>query len=852
MISPESSAFAALSGASSFAARIIEKYSVTDIFPFSDEALVFLKNVREATGEEKKVNENVNYTLKLTLIRKLIVDGKISDPTVNRVFIPFVSKQIEQNLTYLRQTEFKAYKDVTKALNIINSTENIDESIVSFDAPDGYQTFRYSSLDFKKLSQSITENSAENTFLTESYAYNTLPSIVFRKEKIADIPELMTGIRTAGKGEETAAEGVTVNAENETVINVGGDAEYRYENESLTFKNEGDSVDNTEVTSEITNAAPSVTNIEHSAEGAVNVTENAEHIVNAESVESVTVNAESENVINVGDTEYRYENEALTFKNESSVSQENQTENSFGNYEINNVSAPEITSVTENVSQSVSSTDNEINQYGDERLVDVKNVGFMSMNSFMSSGSAYIYDINNKYIHKRIKLTSAESEEAQAGDAFQTLLSEPRTAFLTLNRSINMLTSGGELSPYEQVIFDTSVRRVFRKYYTREGAVNTKEMLRRMDSPRRTEVLSRVIKWLSEVPFADASALGSTQTKLSEKETELVTMLTEKMSPQTIKIIEKSAKAGTISSQLFRLYSDEIITENESTKYIPALMKYLIPASYNYSYNGKAATGAFPTASRNAPPKYESAASQSVRYGDNYYNPAQSLTPDSAPMNNYSVNTTVRTYALPLILRNEKSESNTETYFNLTLPEKRHSEVVSALRSLTKTVMHSGSSKSDTAYADANNVYLSSHSESSPFADYNANYYYDVGSNVELHYREPAPQTDYSANSYASEQNGRPDMDELVKKFGNLIEGADAGLTPSFNVGSRGISDAMAAIEQTAEKVAANTKLIEEIREKQSELETDTLKSSDIDSLSEEMIKRLRTRLRYDKSRFPH
>ena len=96
----------------------------------------------------------------------------------------------------------------------------------------------------------------------------------------------------------------------------------------------------------------------------------------------------------------------------------------------------------------------------------------------------------------------------------------------------------------------------------------------------------------------------------------------------------------------------------------------------------------------------------------------------------------------------------------------------------------------------------------------------------------------------------QPSTSDLVKQFGNLIEGGDAGLVPSFDVGTRGIGEAMAAIEETAEKVAVNSKLIEEIREKQRTIETVTLKSSDMDAISEEMIRRLRSRMRLDRSRF--
>jgi hypothetical protein len=105
-------------------------------------------------------------------------------------------------------------------------------------------------------------------------------------------------------------------------------------------------------------------------------------------------------------------------------------------------------------------------------------------------------------------------------------------------------------------------------------------------------------------------------------------------------------------------------------------------------------------------------------------------------------------------------------------------------------------------------------------------------------------------NDRSSNAPQQPSQAELIKQFGNLIEGADAGLTPSFNVGTHGMSEAMAAIEQTAEKVQMNSKLIEEIREKQRMIEEVTLKSSDMDAISDEMIRKLRSQLRLDRSRF--
>ncbi|MCR4780972.1 MAG: hypothetical protein K5876_07750 [Ruminiclostridium sp.] len=120
-----------------------------------------------------------------------------------------------------------------------------------------------------------------------------------------------------------------------------------------------------------------------------------------------------------------------------------------------------------------------------------------------------------------------------------------------------------------------------------------------------------------------------------------------------------------------------------------------------------------------------------------------------------------------------------------------------------------------------------------------------------LSYREPvSAQAGSPPPTPQAAEAAEPSTEELVKKFGNLIEGGDAGLTPSFDIGTRGFGEAMAAIEHTAEKVAENSKMIEELREKQRSIESVTLKSSDIDALSEEMIRRLRSRMRFDRSRF--
>ncbi|MBQ9382943.1 MAG: hypothetical protein IJT87_01780, partial [Ruminiclostridium sp.] len=106
-----------------------------------------------------------------------------------------------------------------------------------------------------------------------------------------------------------------------------------------------------------------------------------------------------------------------------------------------------------------------------------------------------------------------------------------------------------------------------------------------------------------------------------------------------------------------------------------------------------------------------------------------------------------------------------------------------------------------------------------------------------------------------SAQPSSVSAEELVSRFGNLIEGADAGLSQagithvSGDI-SRGVREAVAKVAVTEEKVAENSKLINDIRRRQTEMEEQVLRRSDIDELSESFIGKLREQLRYDRSRY--
>lgn len=147
----------------------------------------------------------------------------------------------------------------------------------------------------------------------------------------------------------------------------------------------------------------------------------------------------------------------------------------------------------------------------------------------------------------------------------------------------------------------------------------------------------------------------------------------------------------------------------------------------------------------------------------------------------------------------------------------------------------------------------------------------DGAARGEAEYRDTAAQLSYArAHSGEPEQQARPTgsrasaptTDMLVRQFGNLIEGADpTGLTEqsgsaafagdsSIQRSDTVIRELVTAVKSAAEKSAENSKMIEEIRKRQTEMESGTLKTSDMRVISDEVITRLRSELRFDRSRY--
>lgn len=97
--------------------------------------------------------------------------------------------------------------------------------------------------------------------------------------------------------------------------------------------------------------------------------------------------------------------------------------------------------------------------------------------------------------------------------------------------------------------------------------------------------------------------------------------------------------------------------------------------------------------------------------------------------------------------------------------------------------------------------------------------------------------------------------DELISQFGNLIDGADpnkpASSVSAVQTSTSGPLTALSEkITRMDEQTKLNTKQLDEIVKKQKEFDAVTLKTSDVQQLSDEVLNKLKTQLRLDRSRY--
>ena len=257
IISPMRQNFAALSKAGEFAAAIIAKYSGTESFPFTGEALVYFNALNRTLEGEKALRSSVSYTLKLLIIRRLVLDGKVADPTVTKQFLSSLSEQVERNMLWLRMTDGNAYTRLSKTIEFIDKTEDLTENIITSEITEDLRSFRYSSVDLTELEQRFFGEQSESYAYSGNHIYNMLTKLVYRKEEVHNEREVSPSAFSFGQNlsnyAETAINTDSTNygygnespsvirmvteIESDPVVNAGDEA-YSYSNEKLTYKSE--------------------------------------------------------------------------------------------------------------------------------------------------------------------------------------------------------------------------------------------------------------------------------------------------------------------------------------------------------------------------------------------------------------------------------------------------------------------------------------------------------------------------------------------------------------------------------------------------------------------------------------
>ena len=1073
LISPMRQRFNALSGASSFAEKIIEKYSKTEPFPFSGEALVFLKALGDKLKEEEAVRDNVSYTLKLLIVHRLLVDGKIADPTAAKSLVESVKQSISQNISYLRKTDNNAYLRMIDARSYINSAADLGEIIRTENISEKDREYIYLFVDTQILNDRFFGSDSKS--YAYSGVYNHMPA-----------HDLIYKIEKAAEGTERIGD-LLLSDVTENVVNVG-DTNYKYENESLTYKTENNVSENTEVGGEQT--------VENYAGDSSQVSNT---VINAGETNQV-----SNTVVNAGDENYRYENENLTYKTENNVSENTEV---GGIREGNGV---------------ISQTDIVHGTAKEEKVSDLAEIGLLTMNSFLSSGAGHLSSVREKYIHKLVtlsRLTAAKSDTDNAK------ASAERSTVISLPSAVDrLLDEKRELTEEERRIYDAVIRKVYLENHESNELVSAEEMLEKLSVAERTKALSLIInRFANDVRSGSAAHRAETADTASVLGDNSNTSVAKNISEHHMvkgNVINNNEShmvtGGTINNNEYRLVNGDVINNSEyssATERIRSAIVNVIsyinrekssmpdaeqfglrPASVEMKLltflSGKKGSEVkdfindpemyndlslqlgqlyfritdssvqqkilLDRVKKAADIKVSALLSEHLRQngqktfdrGNSYYNVSEenkrSNTYNVSETNNYNdtqnvsgssiinneygtVNKTdIHNSGMPFI-RNadaEKSSDNKKSVFNdlhneyANVTENEYSTVnktdllnsgipniKGAAYEKSSAEKHSDNSKADvrstvyvpkvqrladrlntvtnlleriadkqSAYADASGRQNTGRDKtkenalaaggvdsvygdtSNSFVFNNTFNAYTLGSrtpennentiggsasdrstlatnitllpifgyekmilpektqrvllsgkraadrmhilpmrndiiknrsiniinnkvltaqgskavntsgeegaaeaadmqmpqaehqSVALRYRDNAAGA--AVNEHNSNAPQQPSQAELIKQFGNLIEGADAGLTPSFNVGTHGMSEAMAAIEQTAEKVQMNSKLIEEIREKQRMIEEVTLKSSDMDAISDEMIRKLRSQLRLDKSRF--
>ena len=482
-----------------------------------------------------------------------------------------------------------------------------------------------------------------------------------------------------------------------------------------------------------------------------------------------------------------------------------------------------------------------------ESSAETREVGLLTMNSYFGEGARYLSQTAERHIHRSFTLEPTLRETLVRAESRSD-------TFTSLTKAVKLLTSEKAPSAHDRKLTERAVELVLRR--EGEKSVTLREF-RELDRERRTQVLTELTRLIAADVKKGKRAKSKTPPGMTGNEAAVLAVLNADKAGEAGKVLAGSDTV--LLRQLSRIYEtashtaatniyNQITSNVINTAGVPetgysgtsAARIYRVAAERPAERDSRRERPVTVTLRQAADRIYERTA---LLYGRNITNlyTMNTTSAGSAPgytaAPQYDTATLTERPSMPRMYPGSVSEGRDIRITAGTYTRKpaditnrydiRHSaDTVNMFLTLRGTEMTNNAAQSATA------------AEAQPFTD--------------IRY---LPLRREAAGRNAPAQPSAVSAEELVSRFGNLIEGADAGLSQAGIVHvsgdiSRGVREAVAKVAVTEEKVAENSKLISDIRRRQTEMEEQVLRRSDIDELSESFIGKLRAQLRYEKSRY--
>lgn len=534
---------------------------------------------------------------------------------------------------------------------------------------------------------------------------------------------------------------------------------------------------------------------------------------------------------------------------------------------------------------------NQENTYSSKSENKAFNIPFM--NTFFSEGFRYIWNINERYTYN--KATASTFVKRLVSD-FNENVSE--NSFLIVRKALDILTTNKHRNKQEKAVFDYAVSTVFRNRFIKDEK-DTVEMFKDMSRQERTDVLLLLTKRLVEISGTDIgkkikySDKNIQKRQLSPSEVKLVYLLeNNKATPVLQELVLSSFADKTVSKKLQKLYLNSVSTEKTTVESVlkNRLDRILKNTIVNFPIVHESINSNLRTIGHREVIDIQSVNASLVQRKNNIDKTVVEAISEISEMvissSDYFHDVFIKrilerngsTYKKSIFAQKDRlvlSKRNFERNISLSHQNEKNLELQNVDINYERLSMNtlnnvfarygrtiSGASAPHSSVAD--NITVIDVNKVQKHLSVNREQK-NSGLNSLQVYQESPIAGELDALSYqlpqkqpvSVERTLAPSTDELIKQYGNLIEGADAKtmLGIGDNMNTRVIPDGKSGImvdvlAKATEEVKVNAKHIEEIEKKQRELEETVLKGIDADTIVADIMRKIKTQLRYDKSRY--